>query len=246
MATPVPELKKLRARSSGHANAERRAWMLDAALSDATSEFRVSTNTTSGTIVTGQAIVYGVRTIIHDRFGKFGETIKRGAAGHLLKGDVRLLFDHDGLPLGRTISTTLALNETASGVNFAAYLDDTAPLAQNVLSGIRRGDLSGCSFAFAVNEAFDQWNAAMTERTITRFASIPEVSVVTFPRLPDDHRLAGRGSKAGPRPQAPRDSNHARAHAPQRRTDRRPHDTDRHAPRARRPERRAVLDRDSR
>lgn len=136
-------------------------------------------------ILSGTAIVYDVRTVITDMFGKFGETIRQGAAGHLLNGDVRLLANHGGLPLARTISKSLILEQDSKGVHFAAEVDvQGSPLAADVVSGVRRGNLSGCSFAFTVNDAGDSWNKAMTEREILHFASIPEISIVTFPAYP--------------------------------------------------------------
>ena len=136
-------------------------------------------------IVSGTAIVYDVRTTIHDVFGAFGESIRPGAAAHLINGDVRLLSNHDGLPLARTTSGTLLLRENDKGVSFAAELDvANSPLAADVVSGVRRGDLSGCSFAFTVKDGDDVWNSKMTERVIKRFASLPEISIVTFPAYP--------------------------------------------------------------
>jgi HK97 family phage prohead protease len=136
-------------------------------------------------IVSGTAIVYDVRTTINDVFGSFGESIRPGAAAHLLGGDVRLLSNHEGLPLARTTSGTLLLREADNGVNFAAELDVAgSPLAADVVSGVRRGDLSGCSFAFTVGDGDDVWNSKMTERVIKRFATIPEISIVTFPAYP--------------------------------------------------------------
>lgn len=135
-------------------------------------------------LISGTAIVYDTRTLITDRYGKFGERIQRGAAAHLVNSDVRLLANHDGLPLARTAAGTLVLRDTPKGVTFAAWLDSTSPMAMNVLAGVRRGDLSGCSFAFTVDEAHDHWNPQMTERTIKRLSTLPEVSVVTFPAYP--------------------------------------------------------------
>lgn len=162
----------------------------------ATSEFRLDQIEDQTLIISGLAIVYGTRTVINDRFGQFGETIQRGAAAHLIGGDVRLLANHAGLPLARTMSTTLALSERSFGVTFAAALDLAAPFAQDVSSCIKRGDLSGCSFAFTVNESGDSWNTAMTERVIRRFATLPEISVVTFPAYDATSVTAAQAERA--------------------------------------------------
>jgi HK97 family phage prohead protease len=149
-------------------------------------ELRVDSSAIAGhAIVSGTAIVYDVRTVITDMFGKFGETIRPRAARHLLGGDVRLLANHGGLPLARTTSGTLRLEDTETGVNFAAELDvENDSDAASMVNKIKRGDLSGCSFAFTVADGDDVWNKAMTERTIKRFMSLPEISIVTFPAYP--------------------------------------------------------------
>lgn len=149
-------------------------------------ELRVDQAPTPGLVVlSGTAIVYDVRTVIVDMFGKFGETIRQGAAGHLLGGDVRLLANHVGLPLARTTSKTLVLDQDQRGVHFAAELDvENDSDARGVATKVKRGDLSGCSFQFSVNDSGEQWNKAMTEREIFRFASLPEISIVTFPAYP--------------------------------------------------------------
>jgi HK97 family phage prohead protease len=64
------------------------------------------------------------------------------------KPDVRLLINHDGLPLARTTSGTLKLREDKRGLHFEAELDATDPDVQRILPKVQRGDLSQMSFAF--------------------------------------------------------------------------------------------------
>jgi HK97 family phage prohead protease len=150
----------------------------------ASGEVRVTGETDQGVWISGTAIVYGVRTVIRDVFGEFGERIRPGAAAHVVRSNVALLANHDGLPLARTTTDTLQLRDLPHGVDFRAALDPEMPLAQDVLCAIRTGNLSGCSFAFTVAEGGDKWNPSMTEREILRFARVPEISCVTFPAYP--------------------------------------------------------------
>jgi hypothetical protein len=150
----------------------------------ASGEVRVTGETDQGMWVSGTAIVYGVRTVITDVFGEFGERIRQGAAAHLTGSNVALLANHDGLPLARTTTSTLQLRDLPHGMDFRAVLDLEMPLAQDVISAIRTGNLSGCSFAFTVADGGDTWNKSMSEREIFRFAKVPEISCVTFPAYP--------------------------------------------------------------
>lgn len=120
--------------------------------------------------------------------GGWTETISAGAATRTLnaKPDVRLLVNHDGLPLARTTSGTLKLSEDARGlIVHAPSLDPSNPLVQQVRSAMERGDVDEMSFAFRATR--QEWNEDYTERTIREFdLSIPgsDVSIVTYPANP--------------------------------------------------------------
>jgi hypothetical protein len=62
---------------------------------------------------------------ITDWLGDYSETVKRGAFKRSLKNkdDVRLLLNHDGMPLARTKSGTLTLDEDERGLAVDADLD---------------------------------------------------------------------------------------------------------------------------
>lgn len=79
----------------------------------------------------------------------FTEYVKRGAFSKTLKdgADVRLLIDHEGVPLARSRSGTLALEEDERGLRVEAELDPNNPDAMRVMSAMKRGDLSQMSFA---------------------------------------------------------------------------------------------------
>jgi len=110
----------------------------------------------------------------------FTEYVTRGAFTKTLKdgADVRLLLDHEGAPLARTKSGTLRLAEDERGLRVEADLDPLNPLAQTVLSALRRGDMNQMSFAFRTIR--DQWSSDRSVREL-REVQLYDVSVVTFP-----------------------------------------------------------------
>lgn len=113
-------------------------------------------------------------------FMGFTEYVKRGAFTKTLNdgADVRLLIDHDGVPLARTKSGTMALEEDERGLRVEAELDPMNPDAARIMSAMKRGDLSQMSFAFRTIK--DNWNNDRTVREL-REVQLFDVSVVTFP-----------------------------------------------------------------
>jgi HK97 family phage prohead protease len=110
----------------------------------------------------------------------FTEFVKRGAFSKTLNdgADVRLLIDHEGVPLARSKSGTLALEEDERGLRVEAELDPMNPDAARIMSAMKRGDLSQMSFAFRTVK--DNWNADRSVREL-REVQLFDVSVVTFP-----------------------------------------------------------------
>lgn len=103
--------------------------------------------------------------------GAFAKTLERGA-------DVRLLIDHEGVPLARTKSGTLRLHEDERGLAVAADLDPNNPDAMRVMSALKRGDLSQMSFAFrTIKDRFSDDGMVRELDEVDLF----DVSVVTFP-----------------------------------------------------------------
>jgi uncharacterized protein len=110
----------------------------------------------------------------------FTEFVKRGAFSKTLNdgADVRLLIDHEGVPLARSKSGTLALEEDDRGLRVEAELDPMNPDAARIISAMKRGDLSQMSFAFRTVK--DNWNSDRSVREL-REVQLFDVSVVTFP-----------------------------------------------------------------
>lgn len=108
------------------------------------------------------------------------EYVKRGAFAKTLEADadVRLLMDHEGIPLARTKSGTLRLSEDEVGLRVEADLDPENPMARGVMSAMKRGDLSQMSFAFRTIK--DSWSDDRSTRELEE-VELFDVSVVTFP-----------------------------------------------------------------
>lgn len=114
----------------------------------------------------------------------FSERIAPGAFRKTLSEtpDVRLLINHEGLPLARTKNGTLELSEDEVGLRFDAELPDTTE-ARDLWTLIQRGDVDQMSFAFRVIR--QKWSADRTERTLTEVSLADgDVSVVTYPAYP--------------------------------------------------------------
>jgi HK97 family phage prohead protease len=108
------------------------------------------------------------------------EYVKRGAFTKTLNdgADVRLLIDHEGVPLARTKSGTLSLREDDRGLFVESDLDPMNPDAARLISALRRGDISQMSFAFRTIK--DSWSEDRSMREL-REVQLFDVSVVTFP-----------------------------------------------------------------
>lgn len=133
--------------------------------------------------VTGYAAVFGERAAIGplDKWG-WEEVIEPGAFTGALdrRDDVTFLVDHEGLPLARTTSGTLALTQDQRGLRVETKLDPEDPDVQRILPKMRRGDLSKMSFAFiAEKETWDETgdHALRSIQSVQLF----DVSIVTEP-----------------------------------------------------------------
>ncbi|MHB8188939.1 MAG: HK97 family phage prohead protease [Ferrimicrobium sp.] len=158
------------------------------------SRIQIRTGDAGAITVDGYAARTEMPTTIKDWLGDYSETIARGAFSKTLheRDDVRLLVNHTGVPLARTKSGTLELEEDQRGLHAVATLDDASPGVAEVVSAMKRGDLDEMSFAFAAVR--QEWNQDYSERRVTE-AKLYDVSVVTYPAYP--------GTSAAIRAQAP-------------------------------------------
>ncbi len=131
-----------------------------------------------GIRVSGYAAVFDQETNIG---GAFIEKIERGAFSEAIgRDDVVFLINHDGLPLARTRSGTLTLEEDETGLRMETVLDPEDPDARSIIGKMNRGDLDKMSFAFYPTR--QEWDDTQDPpvRTI-REASLFDVSIVTTP-----------------------------------------------------------------
>lgn len=135
-------------------------------------------------ILRGRPIIYDTPTLIEDGSGSYTEIIRSGALDGADLSDVRLLYNHDlgKVPLART-PKTMSLTLDSEGLTFEAVLPETAG-AKEVYEAVRRGDLTGMSFAFKVPEGGDFYDAYTNTRTIRQIAKVYECSVVPYPAYP--------------------------------------------------------------
>ena len=135
-------------------------------------------------LIVGTPIVFETPTTINDPTGSYTEVIKRGALDGADLTDSRLLVNHDltRIPLART-PKTMQFKITDNGLEMTAELPDTEE-ARSAYTAVKRGDLTGMSFAFTVPEGGDSYDAKTNTRTITKIAKVYEVSLVNFPAYP--------------------------------------------------------------
>jgi HK97 family phage prohead protease len=114
----------------------------------------------------------------------FIETIAPGAFRKTLAEtpDVRLLINHEGLPLARTKNGTLTLTEDDRGLYMDATIADTSE-GRDLYKLVERGDVDQMSFAFRVIR--QKYNDDRSQRTLTEVSLADgDVSVVTYPAYP--------------------------------------------------------------
>jgi uncharacterized protein len=114
----------------------------------------------------------------------FKETIAPGAFRKTLSEtpDVRLLINHEGLPLARTKNGTLTLTEDDRGLFMDAVIADTSE-GRDLYKLVERGDVDQMSFAFRVIR--QKWSEDRSTRTLTEVSLADgDVSVVTYPAYP--------------------------------------------------------------
>ena len=114
----------------------------------------------------------------------FIETIAPGAFRKTLSEtpDVRLLINHEGLPLARTKNGTLTLTEDDRGLYMDATIADTSE-GRDLYKLVERGDVDQMSFAFRVIR--QKYNEDRSQRTLTEVSLADgDVSVVTYPAYP--------------------------------------------------------------
>lgn len=139
---------------------------------------------TNEIVISGTPIVYDTPYSVYDMFGEFEERMAVGVASEVLErgADVRFLFNHDDLPMARTISGTMTLTDSPRALEFEARLDARQQIANDLAIAVERGDVTQMSCGFIV--ARDEWDEDMEHRTVLQFADLLDVSAVTYPASP--------------------------------------------------------------
>lgn len=153
-------------------------------------EIRAEKDEKRGNIIVGRPIVYDSKT---DIGGFFAEIIERGALKKSNLEDVRFLVNHDQskIPLARsrknTKNSTMQLTVDNDGMEIQVELDtENNTEARNLYSAIERGDVTGMSFMFAIeDEEWENLDSDYPTRHIKAISTVVEVSAVTFPAYQD-------------------------------------------------------------
>lgn len=138
-------------------------------------------------VIEGVPIVFDRTALIHDWAGDFNEVIDRHALDKADMRDVCLFVNHEtdkiALARSRNGKGTMMFEVKDDGLHMRAQLDvDNNPEAAALYSAIQRGDISGMSFMFRVND--EEWADIKSElptRTVKSISIVHEVSVVNFP-----------------------------------------------------------------
>ena len=162
-------------------------------------EIRAENNEENGNYITGRPIIYDSKTDL----GWFDEVIERGALDKTDLKDVRFLVNHntDMIPLARSrnnnANSTMQMSVDEDGMAIRVNLDTENNVeAKSLYSAIQRGDISGMSFMFSIND--EEWSDLDTDhptRHIREIGQVLEVSAVTFPAY-EDTEISARDKEA--------------------------------------------------
>lgn len=154
-------------------------------------EVRAEQDEERGSILTGRPIVYNSWTDL----GWYDEMIAAGALAKADLTDVRFLVNHDltRIPLARSRrnngNSTMQLMPDDDGLGIRVSLDtENNADARALYSAVQRGDITGMSFMFQVEDGGDDWieiNSDHPQRIIRSISRVLEVSAVTFPAYSD-------------------------------------------------------------
>lgn len=152
-------------------------------------EIRAQENEEDGIVIlSGRPIVYNSRTDL----GFFDEIIEQGALDNTDLTDVRFLINHDTsrIPSARSRrnngNSTMQFSVDNEGMRIDWVKLDVKNNEQSraLASAVKRGDITGMSFMFILDEDGYEWQNLETDhptRVIKRISSVIEVSAVTFP-----------------------------------------------------------------
>lgn len=154
-------------------------------------EIRAEQDEEKGSILRGRPIVYNSWT----NLGGYDEMIAAGALAKADLTDVRFLVNHDltRIPLARSRrnngNSTMQLMPDDDGLGIRVSMDtENNADARALYSAVQRGDITGMSFMFQVEDGGDDWidiDSEHPQRIIRSISRVLEVSAVTFPAYSD-------------------------------------------------------------
>lgn len=148
-------------------------------------DIRADTDEENRAYITGRPIVFESKTDL----GYCCEVIRRGALDDADLSDVRFLVNHntDMIPLARykegVKHSTMQIAVDKYGLTIRVNLDiENNQDARALYSAVQRGDISGMSFMFTINdETWEGLEADHPIHYINKIGVVVEVSAVTFP-----------------------------------------------------------------
>lgn len=162
-------------------------------------DIRAEQNDEGVGVISGRPVVYNSKTDL----GYFDEVIERGALNGADLKDVRFLVNHDTsmIPLARSrnnnANSTMQLTVDDQGMGIRVNLDiKNNSEARNLYSAIERGDISGMSFMFRIDD--EEWAELESDhptRHVRKISDVVEVSACTFPAY-DDTSISVRNKEA--------------------------------------------------
>lgn len=140
--------------------------------------------TADGRKISGYAAVFNSPS---EDLGGFTEYITANAFdGVIERSDVFAYLNHNPdrgvLASARRGKGSMTLKVDEKGLYYEFEAPNTA-LGDEVLEGVKRGDIGGSSFAFIVDR--DEWSKDYKTRTITKIKQLLDVSPVYTPAYPD-------------------------------------------------------------
>ena len=153
--------------------------------------------------IIGYTAVFGVDTEINSFYGGFKERIQKGAFRRAIREgqNVRALRNHDpDNLLGTTASKTVRLKEDDTGL-FIEVDPPNTTVGRDTVESVRRGDLSGMSFAFIVRK--EKWvngENGSPDMRIIQDVDLFDVGPVTYPvysQTTTDLRSASKAHQVG-------------------------------------------------
>ncbi|WP_083386485.1 HK97 family phage prohead protease [Merdimmobilis hominis] len=148
--------------------------------------FEVQADEAEEGVIEGYAVVYGQMTTIG---GMFREVVEPGAVTQESLKDVPFFINHNDrmIPVARYQSgravNSLELSLDSKGLRFRTKLDlDNNAEARSLYSGIKRGDITGMSFAFKIDaQRWENMASPMPTRRIQKYKEIRDISSVVRP-----------------------------------------------------------------